>query len=68
MMNNGISGSPHKARAKSQACEAAWWYEDWNGIKIYCHEKGGLVLTFRIDRNAIEGWLKRCAAAKKGKR
>ena len=66
-----MQNAPHLARGCNN-CDSAWWYEDENsiGIYLYSKENGGMGMNCRIDRIAIEGWLKRVArlaASKKRK-
>ena len=61
--------APHQAR-RALNCDEAWWYEEENSIHVFCYDKKRGGMSCKIDRRAIEGWLKRAAAhrSRKGKK
>ncbi len=60
-----LKTAPHQGRNRSPLADDAWWYEGERSIRVYCwNKKRGIGMSVQIDRNAIEGWLKRAGKRK----
>jgi hypothetical protein len=57
----------HPALAVRPA-SAAWWYEEENGISVYCSQVNGPTFSCNISMRALKGFIQRADRARKGKR